>query len=124
MTPAFVAPAPAIPSRYAPERRLGAGGAGEVWEVKDRITGAHLALKVLAEGAGESEILALVREATALSGLEGLGVPTVVAFGALVGGSRRFMVRELVGRTEPRRHHGRRRGREPGRTPSPRRARS
>jgi serine/threonine protein kinase len=87
---------PAIPARYQAERRLGAGGAGEVWQVKDRITGKHLALKVLAEGAGESEVLALVREATALSGLEGVGVPRVLAFGALVGGARRFLVRELV----------------------------
>ena len=61
-----------------------------------RISGARLALKVLAEGAGESEVLALVREAMALSGLEGLGVPRIVAFGALVGGVRRFLVRELV----------------------------
>jgi transcriptional regulator with GAF, ATPase, and Fis domain len=86
----------AIPARYLPERRLGAGGAGEVWQVSDRITGARLALKILAEGAGESEVLALVREATALSGLEGIGVPRVVAFGALFGGERRFLVRELV----------------------------
>jgi len=87
---------PALPPRYEAERRLGAGGAGEVWQVRDRISGARLALKVLAEGAGESEVLALVREAMALSGLEGLGVPRVVAFGALVGGVRRFLVRELV----------------------------
>jgi transcriptional regulator with GAF, ATPase, and Fis domain/serine/threonine protein kinase len=67
-----------------------------VWQVKDRITGAELALKVLAEGAGESEVLALVREAMALSGLEGLGVPRIVAFGSLLGGARRFLVREVV----------------------------
>ncbi len=89
-------PGPAVPARYELEQRLGAGGAGEVWQVRDRITGAHLALKVLAEGAGESEVLALVREATALSGLEGLGVPRVMEFGSLVGGGRRFLVRELV----------------------------
>jgi len=67
-----------------------------VWQVKDRISGARLALKVLAEGAGDAELEALVREAMALSGLEGLGVPRVVAFGALAGGKRRFLVRELV----------------------------
>jgi transcriptional regulator with GAF, ATPase, and Fis domain len=54
-----------------------------------------LALKVLSRDAGEAEIDALVHEAVALSGLEGLGVPRVVAFGALRDG-RRYMVRELV----------------------------
>ena len=84
-----------LPARYEPVRRLGAGGGGEVWSVKDRVTGRVLALKVLSAGAGEAEVGALVREAVALSGLEGLGVPRVVGFGALAGG-RRYMVRELV----------------------------
>ncbi|HEX3772435.1 MAG TPA: sigma 54-interacting transcriptional regulator [Polyangiaceae bacterium] len=86
---------PELPSRYEPVARLGAGGGGEVWSVRDRVTGRVLALKLLASGAGENEVGALVREAIALSGLEGLGVPQVIAFGALEGG-RRYMVRELV----------------------------
>ena len=45
----------------------------------------ELALKVLGEDAGEAEAMALVREAVTLSGLEGLGVPRVVAFGSLPG---------------------------------------
>jgi serine/threonine-protein kinase PknK len=84
-----------LPRRFAPEHRLGKGGGGEVWCVRDRVTGEALALKVLAEDAGEAEVLALVREAVTLSGLEGLGVPRVVAFGSLDGG-RRYLVRELV----------------------------
>src|SRR5262245_45717181 len=84
-----------LPPRYEPLRRLGAGGGGEVWEVRDKVSGATLALKVLAADAGEGEGLALVREAVALSGLEGLGVPRVVAFGTLAGG-RRYLVREMV----------------------------
>src|SRR5579862_7910904 len=84
-----------LPPRYEPLHRLGAGGGGEVWSVRDRANGRTLAFKVLASSAGEPEIEALVREATALSGLEGLGVPRVVAFGALPSG-RRYMVRELV----------------------------
>ena len=40
--------------------------------------------------------MALVREAVTLSGLEGLGVPRVVAFGSLPGSARRYLVRELV----------------------------
>jgi len=75
---------------------LGKGGGGEVWAVRDRVTGRDLALKVLAEDAGEAEVMALVREAVTLSGLEGLGVPQVLAFGRLPGSQRRFLVRELV----------------------------
>src|SRR5262245_52625548 len=84
-----------LPPRYEPVKRLGQGGGGEVWAVRDKATDQSLALKMLASDAGESEVMALVREAVALSGLEGLGVPRVVAFGALEGG-RRYMVRELV----------------------------
>jgi serine/threonine-protein kinase PknK len=93
--PALLGRADGLPSRYEPERRLGAGGGGEVWALHDRITGQRLALKVLSRDAGEAEIEALVREAVALSGLEGLGLPRIVAFGALRDG-RRYMVRELV----------------------------
>ena len=84
-----------LPPRYEPQTRLGAGGSGEVWAVRDRVSGRDLALKVLSVGAGDAEFEALVREAVALSGLEGLGVPQVVAFGTLADG-RRYMVRELV----------------------------
>jgi transcriptional regulator with GAF, ATPase, and Fis domain len=84
-----------LPARYEKVRRLGAGGGGEVWSVRDRTSTRVLALKVLSESAGEAEIEALVREAIALSGLEGLGVPRIMAFGALRDG-RRYMVRELV----------------------------
>jgi serine/threonine-protein kinase PknK len=66
-----------------------------VWAVRDRVQGTRCALKVLAKDAGELELVALVREAVALSGLEGLGVPRVLAFGALED-KRRYMVRELV----------------------------
>jgi serine/threonine-protein kinase PknK len=85
-----------MPARYEPVARLGKGGGGEVWSVRDRASGAVLALKVLAEDAGEGEVMALVREAVTLSGLEGLGVPHVRAFGSLPGSARRYLVRELV----------------------------
>ncbi len=86
-----------FPLRYEKERQLGKGGGGEVWAVKDRLTGSTLALKVLGAAASEAEIMALVREATALSGLEGLGVPMVIAFGTLPDESQaRYLVRELV----------------------------
>src|SRR5580692_5394913 len=93
--PAPLGPADGLPSRYEPVRRLGAGGGGEVWALRDRVTSQALALKALARDAGEAEIDALVREAVALSGLEGLGLPRILAFGALRDG-RRYMVRELV----------------------------
>ncbi len=90
-----VAGADLFPPRYERIRCLGAGGGGEVWAVRDRVADRVLALKVLSSDAGEAEIDALVQEAVALSGLEGLGVPRVVAFGALRD-RRRYMVRELV----------------------------
>jgi serine/threonine-protein kinase PknK len=94
----------ALPPRYAPVAPLGKGGGGEVWAVRDRITGRTVALKALAEGADEREVQALVREAVALSGVEGLGVPRVLRFGKLPqagngrsgGAARSYMVRELV----------------------------
>lgn len=84
-----------FPDRYQPLSRLGQGGGGEVWAVRDRHTDARLALKVLAPGASEREMAALVREAVSLSGLEGLGVPRVSEFGRLPDG-RPYLVRELV----------------------------
>jgi serine/threonine-protein kinase PknK len=87
---------PKLPPRYEPLAPLGKGGGGVVWSVRDRITGRTLALKALAEGANEREVLALVREAVALSGVEGLGVPRVLRFGRLPGDSRSYLVRELV----------------------------
>jgi transcriptional regulator with GAF, ATPase, and Fis domain/serine/threonine protein kinase len=83
------------PARYEPEERLGQGGAGEVWRVRDRFSGEQYALKLLAEDATDAEAASLVREATALSGLEGLGVPRVVRFGKLPSG-RLYLLRELV----------------------------
>jgi serine/threonine-protein kinase PknK len=85
-----------LPSRYEPLTRLGQGGGGEVWSVRDRFTRREYALKLLAKQAGARELSALVREAIALSGLEGLGVPRVVRFGRLAKSGRAFMLRELV----------------------------
>ncbi|HYO95776.1 MAG TPA: protein kinase, partial [Polyangiaceae bacterium] len=85
-----------LPSRYEPIAQLGKGGGGEVWVVRDQHTGERLALKVLAENASDREMSALVREAAALSGLEGLGVPRVVRFGRLPRDGRAYLVRELV----------------------------
>jgi serine/threonine-protein kinase PknK len=85
-----------LPDRYEPLAQLGKGGGGEVWAVRDRHSRRKYALKVLAEGASEREMAALVREAVALSGLEGLGVPRVVRFGRLPRSGRAFLVRELV----------------------------
>jgi transcriptional regulator with GAF, ATPase, and Fis domain/predicted Ser/Thr protein kinase len=85
-----------FPYRYEPLKRLGQGGGGEVWAVRDRSSSVVYALKMLAQEASEREMAALVREAAALSGLEGLGVPRVIAFGRLPRTGRAFMVRELV----------------------------
>ncbi len=85
-----------LPPRYEAVEQLGKGGGGEVHAVRDRLTGKLLALKALGERADEEEELALVREAVALSGLEGLGVPRVLRFGRLPASGRPYMIRELV----------------------------
>lgn len=84
-----------LPARYESIERLGRGGGGEVWAVRDRSTGQRLALKVLAHGSGAAEVDALIRETVALSGLEGLGLPRVLSFGRLADG-RPYLIRELV----------------------------
>jgi serine/threonine-protein kinase PknK len=86
----------ALPSRYESLSPLGKGGGGEVWAVRDRISGRTVALKTLGEKATEREVQALVREAVALSGLEGLGAPRVLRFGRLPKTGLPFMIRELV----------------------------
>jgi serine/threonine-protein kinase PknK len=85
-----------LPARYQAVARLGGGGGGEVWEVQDRFTLEHFALKVLAVDATEHEMAALVREAIALSGLEGIGLPRVMRFGRLPQSGRPYLIRELV----------------------------
>jgi transcriptional regulator with GAF, ATPase, and Fis domain len=87
---------PDLPARYEAIEPLGKGGGGEVWAVRDRVTGRSLAWKTLGERASLDETRALVREATALGGLDGLGSPRVVAFGQTPTTRRPFLVRELV----------------------------
>jgi serine/threonine protein kinase len=96
--------APSLPARYESIRRLGAGGGGEVYEVRDRVDGRRLALKALAvagDGTTQHEIAALVREATTLMDLSssalmgGMALPRVERFGRLADG-RPYLVREMV----------------------------
>ena len=86
----------AFPERYVPLECLGKGGGGEVWSARDRVSDRVVAVKLLREDAEAAEMMALVREATLLSGIEGLGVPRVLHFGRLPQTDRAFMVRELV----------------------------
>jgi serine/threonine-protein kinase PknK len=87
---------PDLPARYEALHPLGKGGGGEVWAVRDRITGAKVAWKTLSEQASQEETQALVREATALGGLDGLGSPKILAFGRNPTTNRAFLVRELA----------------------------
>jgi serine/threonine-protein kinase PknK len=89
-------PGVALPPRYEALSRLGQGGAGEVWAVRDRHTGRRYALKLLSVDASEGAAASLIKEAVALSGLEGLGVPRVISFGRVPDQSRLYMLRELV----------------------------
>lgn len=85
-----------FPARYEAVERLGKGGGGEVWAARDRLSGRVVALKLLRKKAEQGEVLALVREATVLSGVEGLSLPRVLHFGRLPKTGRAYMVRELV----------------------------
>ncbi|OQX67868.1 MAG: hypothetical protein B6A08_12970 [Sorangiineae bacterium NIC37A_2] len=88
-----------LPERYQLLRELGAGGGGRVLSALDRGTGREVALKVLKASAGPEESSALIREISALSGLEGLGFPRVLMVGQSSQGQP-YLVRELVhGRT-------------------------
>jgi len=89
-------PRAVLPPRYEALSRLGQGGAGEVWAVRDRYTGRRYALKLLCVDASEGAASSLIKEAVALSGLEGLGVPRVISFGRIPDQSRLYMLRELV----------------------------
>ena len=68
-----------LPPRYEALSRLGQGGAGEVWAVRDRYTGRRYALKLLCVDASEGAAASLIKEAVALSGLEGLGATDLAA---------------------------------------------
>ncbi len=87
---------PFFSPRYVPVRRLGHGGGGEVWAVRDVLDNTELALKTLHKDASELEMQALVREASLLSGLEGLGVPRVHRFGRIPATGAPFLLRDLV----------------------------
>ncbi len=84
-----------FPARYELLRLLGRGGGGEVWEANDSAIGTKVAIKSLHAGYHPAEAEALIRETTALSGLEGLGFPRVLHLGRGSDG-RLFLVREMV----------------------------
>ncbi len=85
-----------LPAHLSLVAELGRGGGGEVWEVSDRRSGEHLAFKLLGEGASNEARAALIREAAALSAVEGLGLPRVRGFGRLPRSGRLYLVRDLV----------------------------
>ena len=85
-----------LPTHLTLLAELGRGGGGEVWEVVDHRTGEHFAFKLLSEEATDDERAALVREATALSAVEGLGLPRVRGFGRLPKSGRAYLIRDLV----------------------------
>ncbi len=70
--------------RFTIERQVGRGASGVVYRAFDEITGAHVALKVIAGRGGDPEEEArFEREGTILAGLDHPNIVRVVAFGAL-----------------------------------------
>ena len=86
-----------MPPRYEGVALLGKGGGGEVWSVKDRVTGRRLALKVLAEDAGEVEVLGpRPRGGHARAVSRASVCRRCSPSGGCPGSTRRWLVRELV----------------------------
>ena len=92
--------APPLPPRYRAVSRLGRGGVGEVWRVRDRNLDRDLALKVLRPDRRTARDAArLTREAVLTGRVQHPGVPAVMERGVLPGGGPFFAMKLVDGRT-------------------------
>ncbi|MEV4612559.1 serine/threonine-protein kinase [Kitasatospora sp. NPDC049258] len=82
-----------VAERYLMDRRLGAGGMGEVWEAEDRLLHRRVAVKLLHEPDAGARARFL-REARAAAGLQHPGVVVVHDFGEF--DEQPFLVMELL----------------------------
>ncbi|HZF56213.1 MAG TPA: protein kinase, partial [Polyangiaceae bacterium] len=85
-----------LAGRYLLERRVGAGGMGEVWRALDQATGQAVAVKVL-PGHGTEDAARFGREAEILAGLSHPRVVRYVAHGAEEGGAPYLVMEWLDG---------------------------
>jgi serine/threonine protein kinase len=83
--------------RFELIRLAGSGGAGEVWQARDRAGDAHVALKVLS-GADERATAGFAREALILADLRHPGIVRYVAHG-LTPAQRPYLVMSWSGST-------------------------
>jgi eukaryotic-like serine/threonine-protein kinase len=73
-----------LAGRFVIEREVGRGGVGIVYRARDEVSGAPVALKVIAiPGVDASEEARFGREGRVLAGLSHMGIVRVVAFGQL-----------------------------------------
>src|ERR1700742_4622712 len=80
------------------EREVGRGGVGIVYRARDEVTGAFVALKVIAiPGVDASEEARFGREGRVLAGLAHPGIVRVVAFGQLEEGTPYIAMEWLEG---------------------------
>lgn len=86
---------PTLPLRYRPERLLGQGGMGVVWECRDEVLGRAVAVKVLRPGVATAEnVRRLLQEATLLGSLDHPGIVRVIE--VISAGELPALVMELV----------------------------
>ena len=91
---------PLLPGRYEPAERVGRGGIGEVWRVRDRNLERDLAVKLLRRDRRNPEHASrLAREALLTGRLQHPGVPPVVERGTLEDGGPFFVMKLVAGRT-------------------------
>ena len=86
-------PAPPALGHYALVEELGRGGMGSVWRARDR-AGREVALKVLAPGWSENDLLRFQREAALLRELTHEGIVQVLDWG--IDRGTPFLVMELI----------------------------
>ena len=91
---------PDLPGRYVPLERVGRGGIGEVWRVRDGNLVRDLAVKLLRRDRRTPEHASrLAREALLTGRLQHPGVPPVVERGTLEDGGPFFVMKLVAGRT-------------------------
>ena len=89
-----------VGARYLLQRRLGAGGMGEVWAARDKILGRTVAVKLLsAPAAGreaERRVERFKRECGIAAKLSHWGIPTVYDFGTCKQTGLPYLVMQLI----------------------------
>jgi serine/threonine protein kinase/tetratricopeptide (TPR) repeat protein len=93
-----VNPGQTVGDRFEVVHEVAAGGMGTVYRAQDRLTGAAVALKMLAEG-GASDVQRFLREVSSLAGLLHPHIVKYIAHGTTPGGESYLAMEWLDGET-------------------------